>query len=165
MAADDIVWLDRQHRAEDLDLLLGNSVSVDRGGRLHCGEGQHLEEVRDHHVSIRAGGFIERGSLLETERLGDIDLDMVDHVAMPDRLEQTIGETERQDIERGFLPEEVIDAEHLILVEDFVHCSVQSQSAIEIRPERLFHDDSTVLDQVCLVERLDHRQRSLGWHR
>ena len=55
LAADHVVRVDRQHRPEDLVLLLGDRLRVERGRRLHRGERQHLEEVGDHHVAVGAG--------------------------------------------------------------------------------------------------------------
>ena len=45
---------------------------------------------------------------------------MVDEVPVPDRLEQTVGEAERKDVQRGFLAEEVVDPEDLPLLEGLV---------------------------------------------
>jgi hypothetical protein len=50
---------------------------------------------------------------------------VVDEVAVPDRLEQAVGEAEGQDVERRLLAEEVVDAEDLLLVEDLVDLGVQ----------------------------------------
>ena len=70
----------------------------------------------DHHVLVGAGALVEIGPLIEAEGLGDVDLDVVDEVSVPDRLEQAVGEAERQDVLRGLLAEEVVDAEDLPLL-------------------------------------------------
>ena len=62
---------------------------------------------------------------LPIERLGHVDLHVVDEVAVPDRLEQAVGEAEREDVLRRLLAEEVIDAEDLVLVEDLVQLGVE----------------------------------------
>ena len=94
-------------------------------GRLHRHEPQDLEQVRDHHVAIRARGFVERRALAEAQRLRHVDLHVIDEVAIPDRLEQSVGETEREDVLRGLLAEEMIDAKDLLFGEHFVQLGVE----------------------------------------
>jgi hypothetical protein len=96
-----------------------------RRRRLHRGEGEHLEEVGDDHVAVGAGPLIEVGALGQPERLGDVDLDVVDVVAVPDRLEEAVGEAEGEDVLGGFLAQEVVDPEDLALVEDLVQLPVE----------------------------------------
>ena len=113
--------------------------------RLHGHEPQDLEQVRHHHVAIRAGGFVERRAFAEAQRLGHVDLHVVDEVAIPDGLEQAVRETEREDVLRRLLAEEVVDAKDLLLGEHLVQLGVQRHRAREIRAERLLHDDARVL--------------------
>ena len=49
-------------------------------------------------------------------------------VAVPDRLEQAVGEPQREDVLRRLLAEEVVDAEDLLLVEDLVHVAFSSRA-------------------------------------
>ncbi len=125
LPAHDVVRLDRRHRAEDLVLLLADGIGLEGRRRLHRGEGEHLEEVGDDHVAIGAGALVEVGPLREAERLGHVDLDVVDVVAVPDRLEEAVREAEREDVLGGLLAEEVVDAEDLLLVEDLVQLGVE----------------------------------------
>ena len=90
---------------------------------------------------------------------------MVDEVAIPDGLEQSIGEAECEDVLRRFLAEEVVDTEDLLLVEHFVKLGVEFLRAREVRAERLLHDDARVLDQSRFAERAHHGQRCVGRHR
>jgi hypothetical protein len=60
--------------------------------------------VGDDHVLVRPGRLVEVGPAVQAEGLGDVDLDVIDEVAVPDRLEQAVGEPEGQDVERGLLP-------------------------------------------------------------
>jgi hypothetical protein len=105
-----------------------------------CHEREHLEQVRNDHVSVRAGGVIEVGPVLESECLWDVDLDMVDEVAVPDRLEQAVREAKRQDVLRRLLTEEVIDAEDLPLSKGLMQAGVQGDRALQIAAERLLQD-------------------------
>ena len=71
----------------------------------------------DDHVAEGAGFLVEVGARADPEGLGDVDLDVVDVVAVPDRLEQAVGEAQGEDVLRRLLAEEVVDAEDLLLVE------------------------------------------------
>ena len=62
--------------------------------------------------------LVERRALAEPERLRHVDLHVVDEVAVPDRLEEAVGEAEGEDVLRRLLAEEVVDAEDLLLGED-----------------------------------------------
>src|SRR5215467_13651149 len=64
--------------------------------------------VRDH-VPQCAGFFIETAAALDTDGLGNRDLNVVDMVAVPQRLEDAVGETQHQDVLDRFLAEKVID--------------------------------------------------------
>ena len=147
LAAHDLRRLDRAQRAEDLVLLLADRPRLERGRRLHRHEREHLEEVVHDHVAVRAGLLVEADALTDRQRLGHVDLHVRDVLAVPDRLEQPVGEPERQDVERRFLAEEVVDAEDLALVERLVQRVVQLHRAREVGAERLLHDDARPLGQ------------------
>ena len=86
-------------------------------GRLHRDEAEHLEQVRHDHVAERAGALVEAGARADRERLGHVDLDVVDVVAVPDRLEHAVREPQREDVLHRLLAEVVVDPEDLRLVE------------------------------------------------
>ena len=79
----------------------------------------------DDHVAIGAGLLVEGDAVADIERLGHVDLHVVDEIAVPDRLKETIGEAEGEDVLRRLLAEEMVDAEDLILGEDRVQLAVQ----------------------------------------
>ena len=81
----------------------------------------------DDHVAVGAGALVEVGPLREAQRLGHVDLDVVDVVAVPDRLEEAVGEAEGEDVLGRLLAEEVVDAEDLLLVEDLVQLGVEGR--------------------------------------
>jgi hypothetical protein len=121
LAAHHVGWLDRQHRLRKtlfFSSLIG--ARLQRGRRLHRGEGEDLEQVGHHHVAVGAGLLVEAGALAQAQRLGHVDLHVVDEVAVPDRLEQAVGEAEGEDVLRRLLAQEVVDAEDLLLGEDLV---------------------------------------------
>ena len=85
-----------------------------------------------HHVAKRAHRLIKAGAFAEAQRLGHVDLHMVDEVPVPDRLEQAVGEAEGQDVLRGLLAQEVVDPEDLRLVEGLVDEVVQLDRALQV---------------------------------
>jgi hypothetical protein len=68
-------------------------------------------------------------------------LDITQVVIVPDRLEQPVGKTERQDVVDRLLAEEVVDPEYLVLGEDLVHQVVQRAGRSQVGTERLLDDD------------------------
>src|SRR5262249_19853455 len=70
-------------------------------------------------------------------------LDVIDVVAVPDRLEQSIGEPQNENVLDRFLSEVVIDAIELVLVEDIEQVVIELARRREIRAERLLDDDPT----------------------
>jgi hypothetical protein len=92
------------------------------GGGLHGHEAQDLEEMGDHHVLEGTRGLVEGDAVVDPEGLGHVDLHVVDVVAVPDGLEEAVGEAEGQDVLGRLLAEEVVDAEDLLLVEDRCTC-------------------------------------------
>ena len=62
-----------------------------------------------------AGLLVEPGAALDRQLLGHVDLDVVDVLAVPDRLEQAVAEAKREDVLHRLLAEEVVDTEDLRL--------------------------------------------------
>ncbi len=114
LPAHDVARIEHGHRAEDLVLLLADGAGFERGRRLHRHEAEDLEQVRDDHVAEGAGLLVKRGAAAETERFRHVDLHVIDEIAVPDRLEETVGEAEGEDVLSRFLAEEVVDAEDLV---------------------------------------------------
>ena len=164
LAAHDVGGVDRQQRAEHLVLLLADRARRERGRRLHRHEGEDLEEMGDDHVAIGAGLLVEADAVADIERLGHVDLDVVDEVAVPDRLEQAVAEAERQNVLRRLLAEEMVDAEDLVLGEHLVQFDVERDRALEVGAERLLHDHPRALGETGLVEHPDRRQRRARRH-
>ena len=117
-----------------------------------------------HHVPVGAGLLVESGSFTETQLLGHIDLHVIDEVAVPDRLEQSIGEAECKNVLRRFLAEEVVDAEDLVFIEDLVQPGIQRDRALEIGAERFLHDDARAINQARFSEQAHRRQRRIRRH-
>ena len=112
--------------------------------------------MRHIRVPVCARLVVEAAARSDVERLGHVDLDVVDVIAVPDRLEQPIREPQREDVLRRLLAEEVVDPEDLGLVEDLVHLGVQLLGALEVGPERLLHDHAGAFGQSGFAQRVDH---------
>ena len=93
-----------------------------------------------HHVAERAAGFVIRSALLDAERLGGGDLDVVDVAVVPERLEDRVGKAQHHDVLRGFLPEIVVDAIRVLFAEDAGDHFVERVRRREIGAEGLLHD-------------------------
>ena len=63
-------------------------------------------------------------------------------VAVPDRLEEAVGEPQGEDVLHRLLAEEVVDPEDLLLVEDVVDASRRAPAPSEVGAERLLDDDA-----------------------
>ena len=105
-----------------------------------------------HHVPEGPGALVEAGPGVHREGLGDVDLDVVDVVAVPDGLEEPVGEPEGQDVLGRLLPQEVVDPVDLLGGEDPVDGVVEHLGRLQVGAERLLHDDPGPLDQVGLAE-------------
>ena len=95
-------------------------------------------------VAQRAHGVVEVAPVVDPELLGHRDLHRGDVVAVPDRLEHGVGEPQEQDVLDRRLPEEVIDAVQLRLVDQRVQRSVEFLRRGEVMPERLLDDDARI---------------------
>ena len=93
-------------------------------------------------VADRSRLLVEAGPPLEPERLGHRDLHVVDELAVPDRLEDPVGEAQDEHVLHGFLAEVVVDAEDLLLVEVRANDLVQVAGALEVVAERLLDDQT-----------------------
>ena len=70
------------------------------------------------HVAQSAGFLVVRAAAFHADRFGRRDLDVVDIAAIPERLENTVAEAERQDVLNGFFAEVMIDAVDVDFVEE-----------------------------------------------
>ncbi len=162
LTAHDLRRFDRRERTEHLVLLLADRARLERGRRFHRHERQHLEQVVDDHVAVRARLLVEADAMTDRQRLRHVDLHVRDVMAVPDRFEEPVRETEGEDVERRFLPEEVVDAEDLTLVERLVQRRVELHRAREVGTERLLHDDAGPIGEAHLAEAAHDLGRGRG---
>ena len=105
-------------------------------------ERQHLQEMVLHDVAHRTDRVVESPAILDSEVLGHRDLDRLDVLAVPDRLEQGVREAEVHDVLHRLLSEKVVDAEEALLGEDRGQPTVQLACGGEVGAEWLLHDEA-----------------------
>ena len=115
------------------------------GRRIHCQVGKHLQHVVLDHVADRPGLVVEVAAVLHAELLRHRDLDAADVVAVPDRLEDRVGESRIQNVLHRLLAEVVVDAENAFLGKLPVQDPVKLLAEAQIVAERLFDHDARVV--------------------
>ena len=162
LATDDVLAdLVRRHladRPDHLDLLVAEGVGIERRRRLHRHEAHQLEQVVLEEVAAGARLLVERAAVLDPDRLGDGDLDMVDVAAVPDRLEDPVAEPEDEEVADRLLAEVVIDPIDLRLAEDLADLAVEPDRRLEVVAEGLLDDDPSPAAVVLLVVESDPAQ-------
>ncbi len=123
--------------AQHLDLLVAHRIGIERHRRFHRGEADELEDVVLQHVAEDARLFVVAAARLDAQLLARGDLHVVDVAAVPDGLEDGIGEAQDEEVLDGLLAEVVVDAEDLLLVAGLQHQPVQRARARQIAAEGL----------------------------
>ena len=100
---------------EELGPFVAHPFGLPPGGRLDGGDGEQLHHVVLEHVAEHAGLFVVAGALLDAEGLGGDDPDVVDVVAVPQRLEDRVGQPEGEHVLHRLFGEVVVDPEDLVL--------------------------------------------------
>src|SRR5208282_4099189 len=83
---------------QNLGLLIAHRVGVERNRRFHGGEADELHDVIRHHVAQRAGVIEITSAAFYAYSFRHRNLHVVDVAAVPDRLKNSVGETERHDV-------------------------------------------------------------------
>ncbi len=131
-------------RTEERNLGVLDRSRLAARGSLHRGRSDDLHQVVDHDVAERADRVVEMPAVLDAEVLGHRDLDARDVVAVPDRLEQGVGEPEEEDLLEAHLPEVVVDPVQLGLVDRLVQLVGERAGGVAIVAERLLDDHASV---------------------
>ncbi len=131
-------------------------------GRLHGDVGHDLQQVVLDHVADRPGFFVERAATLHAEDFGHRNLHTLDVVAIPDRLEDLVGEAEEEQVLHGRFAEVVVDAEDRLLVEVFVHDLVERERRGQVAAEGLFEHHAGAGGAFRFAELLGHGAEEHG---
>ena len=140
LAADGVGGVDGGDGLPDLDLFGADGGGLEGDGRLHGDEAEELHDVVLDDVAKGSGGLVEGAAAFDADGLGSGDLDVVDVVAVPDVLEDAVGEAEDEDVLDGLFAEVVVDAEDLVFVEDLVDFVVEGAGGFEVVAEGLLDD-------------------------
>ena len=108
----------RLQRAQHLQFLVAHAVGIERDRRVHRDQAQQLQHVVLQHVTQRAGFVIVAAAAFQSDRFGDRDLHVVDHVGGPQTLEDRVGEPQRHQVLHRLLAQVVVDAEGVRLGKD-----------------------------------------------
>ena len=111
LTANEITGFDGRDGFEDLYLLVADGFAIPAGGTLDGEIAHDLKDVVFDNVADAAVLIVEGPAALDAEVLGHGDLHAFDVVAMPEGLEEGVGESEGDHVVHGSLGEVVVDAE------------------------------------------------------
>ena len=103
---------------------------------------EQLQQVILEHIAQNACPIVVAAAMLDIDLFGNRDLDMIDVIAIPDRLENRIGEAEEQDVLDGLFTEIMIDTVDLIFLERLMDDVIERLRRTEIVAEG-FLDNQT----------------------
>ena len=127
--------------ADDFHFFITHAVGGQIGRRLHGHQAEKLEQVVLHHVPQRAGGvIISAAAAFHAEVFGAGDLDVVDVLAVPERLEDRVRKPQHHEVLRGFLAEVVVDPVGVPFFEGGVHHFIEMTRRGEVGAEGFFNN-------------------------
>src|SRR5260370_28539837 len=117
-----------------------------------------------HHVARAACWLVEASAALDPHSFGRRDLHIVDRIAVPERLEVTVGKAQHQNILDRFFAEKMIDPIDLVFGQHPEDLRVECLRRCEVVPKRLFdyHPPPRLLrllGQPYVAELFDHRTK------
>ena len=121
-----------------------------------------LQQVILDHVANGAGFFVEGTAALNAEVFGHRDLHALDVLAIPDRLEDGVGEAEVEQVLHGRFAEIVVDAEDRRLVEVFEDRFVERDRGGQVAAKGLFDDHAGAFGAAGIAELLGDRREEDG---
>src|SRR6266481_9981212 len=114
------------------------------------------------HVANRARLIVEGASALDPEVLRHGDLDALDLVAIPERLQQGIDETKEYHVMHWPLPKVMVDAENGRLVESGQQDPIELPRRRQVMSEGFFDDYACVLGRARFGELLHNQLEQHG---
>src|SRR5690606_30875229 len=93
-------------------------TSIQPGWWLHGGETEQLQKMVLHHVTKRTRFVVKIPAPFHTHGFSDGDLHVINVVAVPQGLEQRVGEANGEQVLHGLFAEVMVNAINLILAQD-----------------------------------------------
>ena len=112
----DVLRFNSGHSAENAHLLVTDILCGEGDGPLHGKEGEDLEQVVLHDVSNNAELVKVSPAALGSEGLLESDLNVIDVMPVPRRVEEGVTESENQQVFHHLFSEVVVNSEELILL-------------------------------------------------
>ena len=135
----------RFHRANGFEyfhFLVANTVTGDRGWGLHGDQREDRKNVVLDHVAGDSGLIVIPSSEFNAELLADGDLHVVDVASVPDRLKNTVSETEDHDVLNRFFSEIMVDAVDLGFFDALAERGIEGSCACEVVAEGFLDNDA-----------------------
>jgi hypothetical protein len=108
-------------------------------------------------VAERSDRVIEAPPVCDVEVLGHVDLHGRHVIPVPDRLEDLVREPQVHDVLDRLLPQEMVDAVDLILLEHAADAAVQLGRRRQVLAEWLLDHDARTRRETGGAERVDRR--------
>ena len=140
----------RAQRTQHLQLLVAHRIGVERNGAFHGKQAEKLQDMVLQHVAHGAGPVVIAAAPLHADSLADGDLDMVDHVRVPEPFEDGVGEAQREQVLHRLLAEIVVDAEKLRLRHHGTDRVVDRPGRGEIAADRLLQHHARLRRQAAM---------------
>jgi hypothetical protein len=140
---------------EETDLRVLDEFRPSSGRDLHRRRGDDLHQVVDDHVAQRADRIVEVTAVLDAEVLRHRDLNRLEVVPAPQRLEHRVREPQEDDLLEAHLPEVVVDPVELRLLDVLMELSGQLVRRGQVVAEGLLDHDAPALRESRVVQALD----------
>ena len=127
--------------AEEFDLFAAHGVGIEGDGRFHGHQAQEVHHVVLEDVAERPRTVVVFSATLHADGFAHGNLDVVDEPAVPEGLEDAVGEPEDEKVLDGFLAEVMVDSIYAVFGEGALECAVEFAGACKIAPERFLDDD------------------------
>src|SRR5690348_15088580 len=127
---------------DDLDLFIAHRLGREAHRRFHGHDREYLHQVILDHVAQGPGFFVIAAALLDADAFRDRNLNVIHVAAVPDRLEDAVGEAKDQDVANRLFAQVMVNAIDLLLVEDLMQLLIELAGTGEIAAKGLFDDDA-----------------------
>ncbi len=121
-------------------LLVSNRVRVKRDWRFHRSQADQLHDVIWHHVAQRSGLIVVTAALFHAHGFRHRNLHVIDVAPVPDGLEDSVGESKRQDVLDRFLAQIMIDAIDLLFFRNFQQLHIQVPGRLQVMTKGFLDD-------------------------